>query len=470
MYLHRIYDYPSEGESMNLTAGLWINIGLILFTNFSYAGPATDLPADDQDYGCISQQKAQQYTQDFEINISSFGGNELCDSSKDTKKLFNDLQIIEGGQFTSSGQNLLIKNFIPADKYYTWMKSMTRGIERGNDIPFATAYNSGGYFTMQDGWALLSTLGRVGTVIHEARHTGGYYHIQCTFGPYANSTVQGCDRDYSYGGSHAIEMEYYARVSTQGSNFHPVYKSMARLMAMGRTNFVFNKSPIQKKSALVAINEMSEGLVYFQKNMKTFEIQHPELRLKRTSFGATLLDGLQALAIDIYQNAGFQRNVIDDYSYYKLLKQDRGQGLQPMKDVEEVDLGNRRYFFFMNQQNQVASYVFPKGALSQFAQAPNQADRFITALPDGSEGIYVITNQNEIYSMNPDTLKMTKLSMQYPADLKSVTKFEGQTLLLNQRGEVLVQNGKDLIRYNPFQNSSIKQLVSAPVYDAFEVR
>ena len=113
--------------------------------------------------------------------MAAFGGLELCRFSVDTKKLFNDLKIIKEGRFQpKTTNNVFIRNAIPAPQYYEWMKSMTRGMDRGNDIPAATAYNRGGYFTMQDGWAVLSTLGRVGTVVHEARHTGGYYHIQCT--------------------------------------------------------------------------------------------------------------------------------------------------------------------------------------------------------------------------------------------------------------------------------------------------
>lgn len=55
-------------------------------------------------------------------------------------------------------------------------------------------------------------------------------------------------------GTHAIEMEYYARVSVQGTNFHPVYKNMARLMAIGRSNIFFNTAVIQKKETVMALS------------------------------------------------------------------------------------------------------------------------------------------------------------------------------------------------------------------------
>jgi hypothetical protein len=162
--------------------------------SFSWAtADKNELPVFDHDFVCTTQEKADQYIRDFKIDTNSFGGRDLCNSKVDIKKLFNDLQIIELGQFdlnyssihkdedeTSAGNssdqtaiNPLIGGFIDTKNYYPWMRDQTEGMNRGNDVPYATAYNSFGYFTMQDGWATLSTLGRVGTVIHEARHTAG---------------------------------------------------------------------------------------------------------------------------------------------------------------------------------------------------------------------------------------------------------------------------------------------------------
>jgi len=171
------------------------------------------MPYMDGDFACISQTQAQKYVKDFRIDTQSFGGFELCNSAVDFKKLMNDFVIIENGRFQKVlGQNnLFIRDFLQGQDYYTWAKSQTRGVERGQDIPTATAYNSGGYFTMQDGWARSSTLGRVGTFIHEARHTAGYRHYPCQQGSYQGSSMAGCDSSYSQGGSHAVEMEYYAK-------------------------------------------------------------------------------------------------------------------------------------------------------------------------------------------------------------------------------------------------------------------
>ena len=307
------------------------------------AGPG-DLPYKDTDFACISQADADKYARDFGIDVASFGGMELCNPAKDTKKLFNDISLIEKTQFAADNGHSFIRGFVPASDYYGWMKGETRGMDRGNDIPWATAYNSGGYFTMQDGWAALSTLGRVGTVIHEARHTAGYRHY-ASHGPYGGSSSAGCDTTYSQGGSHGVEMEYYARVVLTSRNLHPAYKSMARLMALGRSNFVFNETPMRQREALLGLS--GERLVLVD-GVKTFERERPAAAagsaLKRTSFGASLVRGQKAVAVDVY---GFSNNgyaMEDDYSYYKLYKTPRPGGPSQIQSIEEIDVGTKRYF------------------------------------------------------------------------------------------------------------------------------
>src|SRR5690606_12946848 len=144
--------------------------------------------------------------------------------------------------------------------------------------------------------------------------------------------LSGCDQNYSQGGSHAIEMEYYARVSVQGVNFHPVYKSMARLMAVARANFVFNTPVLQKREALVAVN--ADGAFLFDNN-QWIERDMPNTGgiLKRTSAGAVIFDGKTAYPIEMYGRLGVSPMIKDDYSYFKLLNGRDGN----WKDLEEFD-------------------------------------------------------------------------------------------------------------------------------------
>ena len=52
------------------------------------------LPYLDEQFSCFSAARADSYIKDFNINVASFGGKELCQSAVDIKKLINDIIII----------------------------------------------------------------------------------------------------------------------------------------------------------------------------------------------------------------------------------------------------------------------------------------------------------------------------------------------------------------------------------------
>lgn len=427
---------------------------------------AEDMPYLDSEFGCINASDANRYISDFNIDTKSFGGTELCNSQVETKKLLNDIQIIEQGRFKQTGQNKFIRGFVDGNSYYAWMRGETRGIERGNDIPYATAYNSGGYFTMQDGWAKLSTLGRVGTVIHEARHTAGYRHIGCNQGPYQGSSVAGCDSNYNYGGSHAVEMEYYARVAVQGENFHPVYKKMARLMAIARSNIFFNTGVIQSREAVLALTaDGKQAHLYDNNSWYVRETPSMSGRLKRTSFGGVLFDGIQAMAIELYQNSGFADLVSDSYSYYKLLTERNDQA----KDFEEFDSGIKRYAVKITQNNKLVSYDFPNGRWGRELNMPVAISRLSTSIPGKAQsGLFLIGANSEIYSYQPQTQKITSEATRWNSDYQEVIAFKGKNLILNKNGQIMVDSASGLIPWIE-TNNIYSGLITTPVYDGFEV-
>jgi hypothetical protein len=451
---------------MNITSAL-VSFIVLAGTTLSVATASADpLAYNDTDFGCTPQTQADQYIRDFSVNTESFGGEELCNSQVDTKKLLNDLDIIENGKFDATKSNLLIKGIIPADEYYTWMKSQTRGMDRGNDVPYATAYNSMGYFTMQDGWAASSTLARVGTVIHEARHTAGYRHYPCTHGPYMNIRVDGCDQDYAQTGSHAVEMEYYARVSVAGQNFHPVYKAMARLMAMGRTNFVFNASPIVAHEALVAMDDKAQAPVLFDAGKKLLRegtdfVGH----LKRTSFGVALFNGLQAVALDMYELTGARAHVQDDYSYFKLLKM---KPLGTLKDMEEFDKNQKRYVAYITGDNQVATYNFGQGTWSPAVATNVDVSRTVTTLPSGEQGYFLIAKSGEVQSLDPETKQVTSTGKTWDAQVIQAAVISGKTMVLKTDGAIYTKaaDGQEAV----FDQGPYSEMISIPLYDAFEVK
>lgn len=439
------------------------------FLSMSIYITAYTMPAFDNEFECTKQEKADQYIKDFKINTRSFGGVELCNPQKDTKRLFNDFEVIESGQFQNEASHLLVGNFVPTERYYSWLKSQTYGMNRGNDIPFATAYNRGGYFTMQDGWAQLSTLGRVGVVIHEARHTEGYRHIPCTYGPYAKLNLDGCDSTFRNGGSHAVEMEYYARVVVYGQNFHPLYKKMARLMALGRSNFVFNQKIIQPREALFLITkDGSEARLFDQENIYTREVAGTG-QLKRTSFGPTLFNPNVAYSLDPYELSGDTRPTEDGYSYFKLLSLKTGlpSGQAPL-DLEEYDLVNKRYLAGIDIQNRFGFYNFGEGKWGAFSNIPEgKAIGFKTQYKD-TKGLFIILDNGKLLQVNPEKNSLSSTKIVWDTNqISFINAPQGQVLQLQIDGILSTLDG---IPWAPAQDAHWSQAVNIPMYNGFEVR
>lgn len=430
---------------------------------------ADELPYLDDAFKCMDRQLAQSYINDFKIDFNSFGGFELCNSKVDTKKLLNDLFIVQNTNFSGNTKNPLIGDIVPANQYYSWLKSQTRGIERGNDIPYATAYNSGGYFTMQDGWAKLTTLGRVGTVIHEARHTAGFRHYPCLQGSYKDARTNACDESFSQKGSHAVEMEYYARIHFNSTNIHPVYKSMARLMAMARANFLFNKPIIRPRESLFGISNKSsnENLAYLLNNSQWIERLVPQIQgvLKRTSFGASLVNSEQVAALDLYDRTSSLVIKQDTYSYYKLLQ--LGNLTAELLDFEEFDLGNKRYVVAITSNNETFIYNFPEGKWRRPFMFPSNFIRSSTTLESGRRGYFAIDQTNAIYELNPENFSWTKTQEKWNPQVVSIVLNANKILALNTDGHLyeITKSG-----YFPWENQiRFSQIVNVPMYDAFEV-
>lgn len=452
--------------NINLNQMKVVKLIVIFTTLYSIVGHT--LPVFDNEFDCTDKSKANQYVLDFKINTKSFGGLELCNSQVDTKKLFNDLYVVENGRFQPESSHTLIGNFVPTTQYYDWLKEQTSGMNRGNDIPWATAYNRGGYFTMQDGWAQLSSLGRVGVVIHEARHTEGYRHIPCTYGPYAKTNLDGCDTSFRYGGSHAVEMEYYARVVTFGENFHPLYQKMARLMALGRSNFVFNQKVIQPREAIFLISkDQSEARLIDGETILNREVAGTGT-LKRTSFGPTLFTPQIAFSLDPYALAGDTRPTEDGYSYFKLLtlKSALPSGKAPL-DMEEYDLENKRYLAAIDYKNQFGFYNFREGRWGSFTPLSRSAIGFKTQYKN-DKGLFIILNDNKIIQVNPErgTLQETN-NVWDPSDVSFIMSPQGEMLQLQTDGVIRTANGQP---WTLTQDALWSQAVNIPLYNGFEVK
>lgn len=430
---------------------------------FATAVFAATLPVYDGDFACFDAKKAESYVRNFNINLASFGGLELCDNRADTKKLFNDLLLVEQGQIADPPANTFIQDFVPKHQYFDWLKRQTYGIDRGNDMPYAIAYNSGGYFTMQDGWAKLSTLGRVGTVIHEARHTEGHYHRPCTHGPYQGTRVSGCDHNVFEGGSHGIEMEYYARVYLAGTNFHPVYKDMARLMLLGRANFVFNERALQQADELLVRTE--DKLIRLKANQRQELVwAQPlpaNLMMKRTSFGSALVDLSTPTSWAVRSDDRGHASILEDeYSYYKLLQ---FVPPAPLIDLEEVDQGVKRFMLALTSNGEVYSYLFAEGQWSS-PQTHRGATRFLTLSPDGEPGLYLKFGETRYCRFDPATLTCASEAKPWPENTKAFFRYQAKTLRLDNAGKVETLDGQAVL---DITSQPVLEALEIPVYDAF---
>lgn len=256
-------------------------------------------------------------------------------------------------------------------------------------------------------------------------------------------------------------MEYYARVVLMGENFHPVYQAMARLMLLARSNFVFNENPLAASDQLLVRTE--QGLVRLRGEERT-DLPAPKAAqqattLKRTSFGATLLDlptGAWSLDLSLSDAA-----LSDDYSYFKLLKMPVPERLT---DFEEVDLGLQRYVFARGEGDQLYGYKFSRGGWGNAVPLAG-AERFVTVDPHGRPGIYVIKNDSSYCALQPARLTCEHAPLGWPRDAARFVRFRDTTLKLNRDGQVVDTNGQ---LYPPLADVQALDVVVIPKYNVFE--
>ncbi len=447
---------------------------LFIFLNSSLAAIAQPLPYLDDQFPCISKIQADQYIHDFKVNAATFGGVDLCNPNSDFKKLITALSIVEQGEFysptNSQSPNSLIGGLVDMNQYYRWASSQVIDMIRGTDDPTATATNRGGHFTLQQVWPKLSTLGRVGILIHEARHTQGYPHWKCKSGPYAELKIDGCDKDFASKGAYAVEMEYYARVSVLGKNFHPMYKSMARLMAMARANFVFNKPPFSQREALLVQSDLGDFWLFDQgrwihRSPLSLASGLIKGRLKRTSAGATLLDGDQPRTLDLYEPTDRNLALADSYSYFKLLLGYKTD----VFDMEEFDIGNHRTVVIVNNTKQFYSYNFGRGGWNLARPLPFQTVLTSPALIDGKKGYFLIDSAFNVYSYDPKYDNFAQIKQKWDSNTASVANVNGQIYSVSNTKKLYTFINQKWTEVFLPQGQLPSQASSVPLYSAFNI-
>jgi hypothetical protein len=284
--------------------------------------------------------------------------------------------------------------------------------------------------------------------------------------------MAGCDSTYEYSGSHAVEMEYYARVVVQGENFHPLYKKMARLMALGRANFVFNKPVIVAREGLFLINaNNNEAILVDGGKTYTREVAGQGL-LKRSSFGPTLLTSKKAWALDPYEWIGDVRPTEDGYSYFKLVATPNKNLPTDFNliDFEEFDIGTKRFAIALDSNHRVAQFNFQQGHWDNSKTTPFNAKTLKTRLWNNQKGVFAVNDQNQVvkYSETAQNFQ-TEVIGTWPANV--VTYLENpetkELLQLTNEGDLKTANG-DI--WSKTEGQKFSQGVNIPLYNAFEVK
>jgi hypothetical protein len=330
---------------------------------------------------CSLHDHSARFIRELNVSYHSFAGPRLCE---DTRKLFSDLALIEDGEFSGTLGNPFIQDLVGSDDYYPWLVSQTRSLERSQAPANSAVTNSWGAVAIEDPWTKLSSAGRIGAIIHEARHTEGHSHTRCHHGPYRDSDVARCDESPDAGGAHAVEMEYYARVAVQGANFHPAYKSMARMLLLARSGFVFNESPAQAEDILIA--RTTQGVVKIQ---------------------------------------GAERAILEN--------QDQAS------DGEEVDSGLHRYLFTLDNGKILSAAVGretwePEGTLGAVIQLSN-TDYL------GRGGLFARFDDQTYCAVKIPTLKCEQARSPWPEDAKQFVRFAGTVLRVGYDGKVYDAKG-----------------------------
>jgi hypothetical protein len=241
---------------------------------------------------------------------------------------------------------------------------------------------------------------------------------------------------------------------------------MARLMAIARSNIFFNTPILQTREAVVALAaDRSVARVFDKGQWVTREVPQAEGRLKRSSFGGVIFDGLKALSIELYENSGFADLIPDTYSYFKLSAENSG----PIKDLEEFDIGIKRYVTRITADNKITPYDFPNGRWGRDLNIGFNVVHTSTAvLGKNQSGLYLVAESGEIYNYQPQQARIISTGQRWSSDIQEIIVYNGQNLVLMNNGRIMVGQGSQLVPWTE-TNESFSGLITAPMYDGFEV-
>lgn len=203
-------------------------------------------------------------------------------SASERNQVWASLWILQAGEFSresdaGAGVAPLLANPIvdirtSRDAYLNYVLRLAEQAVRDRELAAETSQSLAawvdGQYQLYSAFFKAPLVMQAATWVHEARHGEGVRlnlrpnsldHVICDRGA-ARGKVR-CDRRLSDRGAQAAEFEYLARVAVRGENFHPVYESLGRLLAIVNARNFFNEAPIAPKTTLAALTEDDRLLV-----------------------------------------------------------------------------------------------------------------------------------------------------------------------------------------------------------------
>ncbi|MCB0386647.1 MAG: hypothetical protein KDD43_14740, partial [Bdellovibrionales bacterium] len=175
-----------------------------------------------------------------------------------------------------------------------------------------------------------------------------------------------------------------------------------------------------------------------------------------------LFDGQQAIALDLYAHEDEEFPLTDDFSYFKIIYMSQHI---PAIDMEEFDVGDKRYLVSLDDQGNVRSFVFRNAQWSRPLNIQG-AIRLTTVAPNGVQGLFVIKQDGRLCRLDPDRMSCPDVSKgQWPQDVKAMT-YLGQDLYhLKTDGQIIHSMTGQV--FAPLQGQIVEQMTSVPTYDSF---
>ena len=111
------------------------------------------------------------------------------------------------------------------------------------------------------------------------------------------------------------------------------------------------------------------------------------------------------------------------------------------------------------------SFDFPNGRWGGAKRLPFVVERTATTLADGTQGYFIINNQGQTLTVDPQTLATRPVSGQWDFNVVNYVNIDGNVLEL--KGSQIYSQNKS---WDMTSDLDVEQMVAVPLYDAFQVQ